>query len=156
VTNRAITPERRAEEVLALAARGMHVFPLRPGDKRPAVDRWEQRATTDPDRIRRCWTHAPYGVGIACGPSRLVVVDLDTAKGDEPPAPGVETGEDVLELATHGGCGVPGGVAYGCGHGGPRQWLGARCGGFEPPCGQGQGVGVVGRGEPRVRAAGGR
>lgn len=96
--------QHRAEHVLALAARGWHVFPLRPNDKRPAVDRWEQRATTDPDRIRRCWTHAPYGVGIACGPSRLVVVDLDTAKGDEPPAPGVETGEDVLALlyAHHG------------------------------------------------------
>lgn len=100
MTNRAITPERRAEEVLALAARGMHVFPLRPGDKRPAVDRWEQRATTDPDRIRRCWTAGPYGVGIACGPSRLVVVDLDTAKGDTPPdewaLPGIVDGSDVL------------------------------------------------------------
>ncbi|MEJ8643609.1 bifunctional DNA primase/polymerase [Streptomyces sp. MS1.HAVA.3] len=49
-------PARRAvEHVLDLAAGGMHVFPLRPNDKRPAVDRWEQRATLDPDRIRRCW-----------------------------------------------------------------------------------------------------
>ncbi|MFD4975618.1 bifunctional DNA primase/polymerase [Streptomyces sp. NPDC058424] len=89
---------RLVEDVLDLAAVGLHVFPLRPDDKRPAVDQWEQRATTDPDRIRRCWGHAPYGVGVACGPSRLVVVDLDTAKGDEPPAPGVEAGEDVLAL----------------------------------------------------------
>ncbi|MDT0382407.1 bifunctional DNA primase/polymerase [Streptomyces sp. DSM 42041] len=95
---RTIRTRRAVETVLDLAARGMHVFPLRPGDKRPAVDRWEQRATTDPDRIARCWSHAPYGVGIACGPSRLVVVDLDTAKGDQPPAPGVESGEDVLAL----------------------------------------------------------
>ncbi|MFE4409080.1 bifunctional DNA primase/polymerase [Streptomyces sp. NPDC056821] len=89
---------RHAEDVLDLAAVGMHVFPLRPDDKRPAVREWEQRATTDPDRIRRCWGHAPYGVGIACGPSRLVVIDLDTAKGDEPPADGVTCGEDVLAL----------------------------------------------------------
>jgi len=57
---------------LAAAARGWHVFPLRPNDKRPAfpdhpVDActgrdprcrnghtgWESRATVDPNRIRR-------------------------------------------------------------------------------------------------------
>ncbi|MEU0832300.1 bifunctional DNA primase/polymerase [Streptomyces sp. NPDC005969] len=89
---------RLVEQVLDLAALGLFLFPLRPNDKRPAVSEWEQRATTDPDRIRRCWSHAPYGVGIACGPSGLVVVDLDTAKGDTPPAAGVESGEDVLAL----------------------------------------------------------
>ncbi|NGO09292.1 bifunctional DNA primase/polymerase [Streptomyces sp. HC44] len=73
---------------LEAASHGWHVFPLRPGDKRPAITAWEERATTDPDRITRCWTHAPYNVGIATGPSGLVVVDLDTAKGpeDNPPA----------------------------------------------------------------------
>src|SRR5690349_6896433 len=54
---------------LSAAGRGWHVFPLRPDDKRPAIERWEQRATTDPDRIRRCWTAGPYGIGLACGPS---------------------------------------------------------------------------------------
>ncbi|MGW0692821.1 bifunctional DNA primase/polymerase [Streptomyces sp. NPDC002738] len=92
------TARRLVENVLDLTAVNMHVFPLRPDDKRPAVDRWEQRATTDPDRIRRCWSHAPYGVGVACGPSGLIVVDLDTAKGDEPPALGIQSGEDVLAL----------------------------------------------------------
>lgn len=86
---------------LAAADRGWHVFPVVPGGKRPAfpdhsADRctgrdprcraagghvgWEARATTDPDRIRRAWSAVPYNVGIACGPSRLVVVDLDTPK----------------------------------------------------------------------------
>jgi len=88
---------------LTAAGRGWHVFPLRPNDKRPAVRDWEARATLDPDRIRRCWSTGPYNVGVACGPSALMVVDLDTAKpGDTPPRqwalPGVECGEDVLAV----------------------------------------------------------
>ncbi|WPO71392.1 bifunctional DNA primase/polymerase [Streptomyces sp. KN37] len=84
------------------ASRGWHVFPLIPGDKRPAIRDWEQRATTDPDRITRCWTHAPYNIGIATGPSGLVVIDLDTPKSpdDKPPAAwangGILDGADVL------------------------------------------------------------
>ncbi|MEU8867112.1 bifunctional DNA primase/polymerase [Streptomyces umbrinus] len=89
---------------LDAALRDWHVFPLVPGDKRPAVSSWEQRATTDRDRITRCWTHAPYNVGIAAGPSGLVVVDLDRPKHpqDNPPAEwaehGVTDGCDVLAV----------------------------------------------------------
>ncbi|BDD74839.1 bifunctional DNA primase/polymerase [Streptomyces anthocyanicus] len=87
---------------LDAASRGWHVFPLIPSDKRPAIRDWEQRATTDPDRITRCWTHAPYNIGIATGPSGLVVIDLDTPKNpdDKPPAAwaddGILDGADVL------------------------------------------------------------
>ncbi|GAA3851109.1 bifunctional DNA primase/polymerase [Streptomyces lannensis] len=75
---------------------GWYVFPLRPGTKRPALHgeracpgtgpcagghrKWEERATNDPDRIRTAWSHAPYNVGIATGPSGLLVVDLDVPK----------------------------------------------------------------------------
>jgi hypothetical protein len=89
---------------LAAAARGWHVFPLRPGTKRPALHgeatcprtgacagghrKWEQRATTDPDRIRATWGTGAFNVGIATGPSGLLVVDLDMPKdnsnGDAP------------------------------------------------------------------------
>jgi len=63
-----------------LASRGWAVFPLAPATKRPAIRDWEHRATTDPGRIKGCWyAGAGYGIGIATGPSRLVVLDLDPA-----------------------------------------------------------------------------
>lgn len=66
---------------LYLAGMGWAVFPLAPGTKRqPAVKDWENRATTDPLRIRRCWSADRYNIGVATGPSRLVVVDLDMPK----------------------------------------------------------------------------
>jgi len=63
-----------------LASRGWAVFPLAVGTKRPAIRAWEHRATTDPGRIKGCWyAGAGFGIGIATGPSRLVVLDLDPA-----------------------------------------------------------------------------
>ena len=42
---------------LALAARGFHIFPCRPRDKRPATANGLKDATTDPDMIQ-AWWHA--------------------------------------------------------------------------------------------------
>ena len=103
---------------LGAAGHGWHVFPVAPDAKYPALHSeercprtgsctaghhgWERRATTDPDVIRRAWSHGPYGIGLACGPSGLVVVDLDTPKhpGDLPPArwagQGITDGLDVF------------------------------------------------------------
>lgn len=107
----AIAPEPAADRAtlldsaLTLARHGMHVFPLQPGSKIPALRRdWETRATTDPERVRRCWSQGPYNIGVACGPSGLLVVDCDTPKPETPPAPepfdqpGVNEGADVLAL----------------------------------------------------------
>lgn len=74
---------RQARAALDAAERGWHVFPLMPRSKRPALNRWEQRTITDPARIAAAWRHAAYNVGLDTGPSRLVVVDLDTAKPGE-------------------------------------------------------------------------
>ncbi|GAA4593742.1 bifunctional DNA primase/polymerase [Planotetraspora phitsanulokensis] len=90
---------------LAAAARGWHVFPLTPGGKIPLKGwAWTEHHTTDPATISRFWSGAPYNIGIATGPSRLVVVDLDTPKkeGLRPPPPwdlpGVNDGADVLAV----------------------------------------------------------
>ncbi|TDV45531.1 bifunctional DNA primase/polymerase [Actinophytocola oryzae] len=104
---------------LDAAQLGWHVFPLRPGTKVPALHGltdcdhtglcgtghlgWEQRATTDPERIRAAWTAGRFNIGLATGPAGLLVVDLDTAKPDDtPPAewdlPGVRDGQDVLAV----------------------------------------------------------
>ena len=74
---------------LAAADAGWHVFPCAPGSKRPALrENWQDVATTDRDRIRDWWARRPYNIGIACGPSGLVVIDLDVARD----GPGRTTG----------------------------------------------------------------
>ncbi|MDH6111531.1 hypothetical protein P3T36_004685 [Kitasatospora sp. MAP12-15] len=104
--------------------RGWHVFPLLPGQKRPAVSSWETRATVDQERARRCWSTGGYNVGIAAGPSRLVIVDLDTPKHDQDLPPtgtpaGVKDGQDALAvLAEQAGQPYPGQthtIRTGCG-----------------------------------------
>jgi hypothetical protein len=76
---------------LAAAALGWHVFPCAAGGKRPALrGNWQDLATTSADQIRDWWTRAPYNIGIACGPSGLVVIDLDLPHGA---APNEEDGE---------------------------------------------------------------
>jgi hypothetical protein len=69
---------------LSLAERGWHVFPCVPGGKRPALrGSWQGHATTDSARIRVWWGRAAYNIGIACGPSGIVVIDLDVPHDTE-------------------------------------------------------------------------
>ncbi|MFC5723513.1 bifunctional DNA primase/polymerase [Streptomyces gamaensis] len=81
---------------LFIAGRRWPVFPLRPGGKRPALHgeascprtgpcadghrKWEERATTDPDRVRRAWSAGAFNIGLATGPAGLLVIDLDVPK----------------------------------------------------------------------------
>lgn len=85
---------------LAAADQGQHVFPLRPDTKRPAISDWEHRATTDCSRITTCWSSGAYNIGVACGPSRLLVVDLDVPKpGNEAPTADGRSALDALAAA---------------------------------------------------------
>jgi len=72
-------------QALRLAARGWYVFPITPyAKKEPVIKQWETRASTNPDQITSWWQHTPHSIGIATGPSGLVVIDLDTPKPGEP------------------------------------------------------------------------
>jgi hypothetical protein len=72
-----LNEEALLRAALAMARRGWHVFPCAAGGKRPALrGNWQDLATTDPAVIGRWWS-VPYNIGVACGPSGLVVLDLD-------------------------------------------------------------------------------
>jgi hypothetical protein len=93
-------PSGRAllRSALALAARGWHVFPCVPGGKKPALrGNWQDHATANPDRVRAWWARAAYNIGVSCGPSGLVVIDLDTPRTGRPgDSPTAESGTDAL------------------------------------------------------------
>lgn len=108
---------------LSAARAGCYVFPVHEDSKIPALhgarscrgrgvctdghQGWEQRATRDEDLIRRWWGgRTGFNVGIACGRSGLVVIDLDDAHGENAPEEwaGARGGADVLgRLAARAG-----------------------------------------------------
>lgn len=105
------------------ASRGWPVHPLSPGRKTPVGNCAECRApghshhkcpcltagrwchgfrcaTLDKERLTNWWSHTPhFGIGIACGPAGLVVIDIDahSAKlpGRDRILPGIPIGPEV-------------------------------------------------------------
>jgi len=67
------------DTALALAAKGFHIFPCRPRDKRPATPNGLKDATTDLDIIQAWWTKQPdNNIAIATGAaSGIFVLDID-------------------------------------------------------------------------------
>jgi hypothetical protein len=96
---------------LDAADRGWHVFPLVRAGKTPALQAWEQRATTDKQQIFRWWANdSDKNIGVATGRSGLVVIDLDAGGGAAPPErfAGAGCGRDVLAvLAAEAGAQIP-------------------------------------------------
>lgn len=63
------TPDAAAD----LTARGLAVFPLPPGGRKPN-GRWQ--CLTDPERVRQLWRHG-NNIGVGCRASGIVGLDLD-------------------------------------------------------------------------------
>ncbi|MBU6330301.1 MAG: bifunctional DNA primase/polymerase, partial [Acidobacteria bacterium] len=91
------TPPASAHQAaLDYAKRGWRVLAIKPGMKRPAMNAWQDAATTDPDTITSWWTglYADHGVGICTGEaSGLFIVDIDCAGGKT----GYDSWRDLLD-----------------------------------------------------------
>ena len=68
---------------LAYGKLGWRVLPIREGTKdRPHLREWGVWATSNPKQITKWWTAWPRdNIGLACGPSLIAVVDVDTKEG---------------------------------------------------------------------------
>ena len=76
--------ESLPDAALAYAARGWAVLPCQHRDKAPLTPHGVHDAATDPAAIRAWWAKWPKAnVGLACGPSGLVVIDLDGETGSD-------------------------------------------------------------------------
>lgn len=65
---------------LMLASRGLRVFPLIPGGKKPAIDDFPNRATTDAGVILKWWTDRP-DCNIGVSTTGFIVADVDAKHG---------------------------------------------------------------------------
>jgi hypothetical protein len=76
----------RLEEALALAERGFHIFPCEPNGKLPVIKDYPNRATRDPEQIRKWFAGLDRNIGISTSKfgdnQALVVVDVDN-KGEK-------------------------------------------------------------------------
>lgn len=97
------------EHALKYANYGWHVFPIR--GKRPLVE-WRDASTADPEQVRALFESHPdaTGIGLDCGKSSLVVIDVDdwdgfsdlTARLDAiPPTATTTTGGGGMHLLFH-------------------------------------------------------
>ncbi|WP_327071947.1 bifunctional DNA primase/polymerase [Kitasatospora sp. NBC_01302] len=59
-----------------LAMRGLAVFALPPGGRRPEAAGWSARCWVDPDQVRRRWREGD-NIGVGCRASSIVGLDLD-------------------------------------------------------------------------------
>jgi hypothetical protein len=67
---------------LRLAAMGMRVFPLKPGEKTPAIDSWQKWASADPAFVERVWSKGAFNIGVAMG-GGWVGLDIDRKHGKD-------------------------------------------------------------------------
>jgi hypothetical protein len=95
---------RLGQAAARAAGNGWRVFPAVPRGKIPAIQDWENSATTDLDQITAWWKSMPWNVAISTGNSGLLVIDLDARDLDSRRGacaslgrPAVRGGYDMLE-----------------------------------------------------------
>lgn len=82
------------EAALSMARDGMKLIPVKPFGKAPLVPDWNNEASSDLDTIRAWRAQFPgCNFGVACGPSNLVVVDLDVKNGKD----GLKAWEEITQ-----------------------------------------------------------
>ena len=78
------------EKALALADEGYHVFPLLANSKKPAIKKWQDKATRDAEQITSWWTdifdeYTNNNIGICTSrfgdDKALLVIDIDKKNG---------------------------------------------------------------------------
>jgi hypothetical protein len=95
-----------------LAEHGYHVFPCKPAGKTPLTSNGFKAATLDEAKILRGWdVHPTANIGISCGASGIVALDIDAKHGADPrevisaldlgSCPTVRTGEAPERDAEH-------------------------------------------------------
>ena len=82
------------ERARALAARGLAVFPITPGQKSPPIGKFTEIATTQDDQLAELFAAHPHAnIGVHAGRSGLLIIDLDAKEGRE--TTGLETLRDL-------------------------------------------------------------
>jgi hypothetical protein len=64
------------EWAVELASRGWYVFPI-PPNRKEAWKGWTEESMVDIKFIRECWPDDDANIGVHCGPSNLLVLDID-------------------------------------------------------------------------------
>ncbi|UDL89818.1 bifunctional DNA primase/polymerase [Mesorhizobium sp. PAMC28654] len=59
----------------------LYLFPLREGEKLPAIKGWQEAATMDAEQHKSWWGKGERNIGVATGASGLVVIDTDQKEG---------------------------------------------------------------------------
>lgn len=78
------TDNELSKSAIAFADIGISVFPVAKADKKPLISGWQHSATTDPSTIVSWWERWPSAnIGIHCGKSGIVVIDVDPRNGGD-------------------------------------------------------------------------
>jgi hypothetical protein len=73
-----------AAEARRLTKAGIWIFPCKPGTKIPATKNGHKDSSNDPAQADKWWKENPeYNIGVDCGRSNIVVVDIDTKDGKQ-------------------------------------------------------------------------